>query len=135
MSKDKRLMINYDEQLDFVDIYSADDFGITYGNGLGCHKLKCIYGDGTDIYNEIKDILDDISEKIRRLYILAPIEDLNDNEQCVSIKNIQLLLIVYAGYIEDKGDNCWQDKEFKKIADKYNFNKENLYKGFEHLTC
>mgnify|MGYP000857331613 CR=1 FL=1 len=62
-------------------------------------------------------------------------DDINNNTQCISIKDIQFLLIMYAGYIEDKGGDYWQDKEFKKIADKYNFNKENLYKGFEHLTC
>jgi len=75
MSKDKRLIINYDEKLDFVDI-NSDDFGITYGNGLGGHGLQCIYGGGTDVYNEIQDILDDISGKIRRLYILAPMDDI-----------------------------------------------------------
>lgn len=49
-------------------------------------------------------------------------------------KDIQFLLYCYEGYIEDIGGEPWKNKEFINLAKKYNFNKENLHKGIEHLT-
>ena len=52
-----------------------------------------------------------------------------------TMQDIQFLLIQYAGYIEDTGRNAWKDKKFKKIADKYGFTENNIYKGFEYECC
>ena len=42
---------------------------------------------------------------------------------------------MYETYNEDIGGEAWENKEFVKLANKYGFTKENLYKGLEHLRC
>ena len=53
------------------------------------------------------------------------------------LRDIQFLLIKYEGYIDDTGtlSSAWEDKTFSMLCSEYGFNKENLYKGFEDLTC
>ncbi len=50
-------------------------------------------------------------------------------------KDIQYLLFMYEAYIEDMGGEAWENEELVKLANKYGFTKENLYKGLEHLRC
>lgn len=51
------------------------------------------------------------------------------------LKDIQYLLCMFEGYIEDNGGNAWQDNDFVRLATKYEFDKNDLHRGFEHLFC
>lgn len=50
-------------------------------------------------------------------------------------KDIQFLLIMYIGYIDDtSSENPWENEKVIELANKYGFTKENIYKGFEEYT-
>lgn len=52
-----------------------------------------------------------------------------------TLKDIQYLLIMFEGSIEDCGAEAWDDWDFINLCNKYGFTKDNLHEGFEHLFC
>lgn len=69
LEKNKFLIIGYNVKSDWVNI-NSDDFCLTYGNGLGGHGCQCAYNGDTKEAEEIQNILDNISDEIRKLYKL-----------------------------------------------------------------
>lgn len=66
--KKKDLLIRLDVHDGFVTIDSReDDFCISYGNGYNAHGLQCGHMSDDLRYKEIMKIMDDISNKVRRL--------------------------------------------------------------------
>jgi hypothetical protein len=61
-------------------------------------------------------------------------EDKQMDEQ--TRKDIQFLLFMFESYIEDTTSiEAWNDIKFKEIANRYEFNKDNLHVGLEDLCC
>ncbi|HCL4455057.1 TPA: hypothetical protein N2D10_003083 [Clostridium botulinum] len=64
-----QIKIFYDTNSNLIHIYSEeDDFNVLYGNGMDLHWLQCNYQGDTKEYEQIQQLLDDISDKVRKLY-------------------------------------------------------------------